>query len=116
VILLRPKRLPPFFGGFAGFACWPFLVVRADVTDLESLLLHERVHMREQARWLVLPWLALYLLSRRFRLGAELRAYGAQVRAGQITPERAAEALTRYRLGLDREAAMQALNRYLSIG
>lgn len=79
---------------------WPCVFVRPEQADNQPLLAHEAVHLEEQARWLVLPWWLAYLVSRRFRYQAELRAYRVQIHLGGITVERAAELLQlHYRLG-----------------
>ncbi len=54
-------------------------------------------------------WVLLYLVSRRFRLAAEVRAYTRQIEMGGVTREQAAHALLSYRLGIMFEKAMLAL-------
>lgn len=114
-MVIRVRRLPGPFAGFQGVCCWPFILIRADCPDEEGLLIHERVHFREQRACLLLPWLLLYLLSRRFRLAAEARAFAAQIRAGHIDLSDAAACLTRYRLGITRTQARAALERRLGL-
>ncbi|WP_119681211.1 hypothetical protein [Indioceanicola profundi] len=112
-MILRVRRLPRAFDGFHAFACWPFIVIRTDVADEARIVLHEQVHYAEQRRCLLLPWLAMYFLSRRFRLKAEVRAYGVQVRAGVVSLEQAARSLTRYRTGISVDEAADILRRFL---
>ena len=50
----------------------------------------------------------LYLVSRNFRLAAEVRAYTRQIELGGVTREQAAHALQSYRLGISYGKAMQA--------
>ena len=73
-----------------------------------ALIEHELVHYREQA-WILPAWVLLYLVSRKFRLAAEVRAYARQIELGGVTREQAAHALQSYHLGITLEKAMQAL-------
>ena len=73
-----------------------------------SLIVHELVHYREQA-WITPLWVLLYLVSRKFRLAAEVRAYTRQIELGGVTQEQAAHSLLSYRLGITHEKAMQVL-------
>ena len=73
-----------------------------------SLIEHELVHYREQA-WITPLWVLLYLLSRKFRLAAEVRAYICQIELGGVTREQAAHALLSYRLGITLDEAALAL-------
>lgn len=76
------------------------------------LIAHEEVHLKEQARWLVVPWWIAYLLSPKFRLAAEVRAHRVQIDMGGCTPEQAARWLaTNYRLRIDIPTALAALKR-----
>ena len=77
---------------------------RNDITLIE----HELVHYKEQA-WITPVWVILYLVSRKFRLAAEVRAYTRQIELGGVTREQAAHALLAYRLGITYLKAMQAL-------
>jgi hypothetical protein len=51
----------------------------------------------------------LYLVSRKFRLASEIRAYRREIELGGVTREQAAHALLSYRLGITYGKAMQAL-------
>ena len=73
-----------------------------------ALIEHELVHYREQA-WIMPVWVLLYLVSRKFRFAAEVRAYTRQIELGGVTREQAAHALLSYRLGINYGKAMQAL-------
>jgi hypothetical protein len=55
-------------------------------------------------------WIAHYLLSRKFRFDAEVRAYRRQIELGGVTPAQAAQALLNYRLGITLEKAIEALS------
>ena len=72
------------------------------------LIEHGWVYYREQA-WVTPIWVLLFLVSRRFGLAAEVRAYRRQVELGGLTKEQAAHALLGYRLGITFEKAVQAL-------
>jgi hypothetical protein len=94
--------------GFSACSLWPFILVRPEHRSNIGLIEHELVHYREQA-WIMPVWVLLYLVSRRFRLAAEVRAYTRQIEMGGVTREQAAHALLSYRLGITFGKAMQAL-------
>ena len=94
--------------GFSGFSFWPFIFVRPEHRRDFLLIEHELVHYREQA-WITPLWVLLYLLSRKFRLTAEVRAYTRQIELGGLSKEEAAHALLSYRLGINYNEAMRAL-------
>ena len=96
------------FKGFSAFSLWPFIFVRPEHRNDTALIEHELVHYREQA-WIMPIWVVLYLVSRKFRLAAEVRGYTRQIELGGITREQAAHALLSYRLGISYGKAMQAL-------
>jgi hypothetical protein len=93
--------------GFDALTVWPWIFIRPGALDRPGLMVHEMVHYREQREWWVLPWLAAYLCSRRFRIAAEVRAYQAQIDCGGISVEGAAECLTHYRTRISREEALR---------
>jgi hypothetical protein len=94
--------------GFSAFTLWPFIFVRPEERSNVALIEHELVHFREQA-WIMPVWVLLYLVSRKFRLAAEIRAYTRQIELGGVTREQAAHALLSYRLGITFGKAMQVL-------
>ena len=77
--------------GFSACALWPFNLVRPEHRHNAALIEHEMVHYREQA-WITPAWVLLYLVSRRFRLAAKVRAYRRQIALGGVTREQAANA------------------------
>jgi len=94
--------------GFSAFSLWPFIFVRPEQRSDIALIEHELVHYQEQA-WITPLWVGLYLVSRKFRLAAEVRAYTRQIQLGGLTREQAAHALLSYRLGITYGQAMQDL-------
>ena len=96
------------FKGFSACSLWPFIFVRPEHRNDIALIEHELVHYKEQA-WITPAWVILYLVSRKFRLAAEVRAYTRQIELGGVTREQAAHALLSYRLGITYGKAMQAL-------
>ena len=94
--------------GFSACSLWPFIFVRPEYRSDIAVIEHELVHYREQA-WIMPIWVFLYLVSRKFRLAAEIRAYTHQIEMGGLTREQAAHALLSYRLGISYGKAMQAL-------
>ena len=96
------------FKGFSGFSLWPFIFVRPEHRSDIALIEHELVHYREQA-WIMPVWVMFYLVSRKFRLAAEVRAYTRQIELGGVTREQAAHALLSCRLGITFDEAALAL-------
>jgi hypothetical protein len=94
--------------GFSAMTLWPLIFVRPECRHDTALIEHELVHYREQ-RWITPIWVARYLLSTRFRLAAEGRAYKRQIQVGGITCEGAAKMLLCYRLGITHDQALAAL-------
>ena len=76
--------------GFSACCLWLFIFVRPEHRSDATLIEHELVHNREHA-WIMPVWVLLYLVSRRFRLAAEVRAYARQVEVGGVTREQAAQ-------------------------
>lgn len=95
--------------GFSALSLWPFILVRPEQRSNIALIQHEMVHYREQA-WITPIWVLRYLISRKFRLQAEVRAYIRQIEMGGVTREQAAHALLGYRLGITFAKALQALS------
>jgi hypothetical protein len=124
--------------GFDAITLWPVILVRPGQRGNIPLIEHELVHYREQAPswlctvaligiclgaglpiyWWLIPlsimanpavWGLRYLLSKKFRLAAEVRAYRRQIELGGITAGQAAQMLTRYRLGITLAQAQEAL-------
>lgn len=108
-MLIRTSRLIP--KAFDAVTVWPFIFIRPESAENRALIEHEKVHLREQARFGVLPWLALYLLWPGFRLAAEVRAYRRQIELKGISLEKAAKLLTMYRTGISYDKAVQLLNK-----
>jgi len=92
--MIVKSRLPALFGA-CGLTVWPFIfIVPSCIEDL-PLIEHEKVHLKEQAKWLVLPWWVAYLLWPKFRLTAEVRAHRVQISVGGCTPEQAARRIVK---------------------
>lgn len=94
--------------GFSACSLWPFIFVRPEYRSDIAVIEHELVHYREQA-WIMPIWVFLYLVSRKFRLAAEVRAYTREVELGGVTREQAAHALLSYRLGITIGEAMKVM-------
>ena len=93
---------------FQAITVWPVIFVLPDQADNVGLLEHELVHYREQA-WIAPLWWLRYVLSKSFRLAAEVRAYKRQIEVGGITRLTAAAMLLNYGLGITLEQALQKL-------
>ena len=60
---IRVPKIPrPFPPGVYATTVWPFVFYEPQVWDDECVQLHERRHWIDQIKWLVLPWLIVYLL------------------------------------------------------
>lgn len=94
--------------GFDAVTLWPVILVRPGALADAALIEHELVHYREQA-WITPIWVLRYLLSRRFRMAAEARAYRRQIEIGGITVAGAANLLLTYKLGITYSQALDAL-------
>ena len=54
---------------FVGIALWPFIVVKEKLLkDDEIFINHERIHLRQQAELLVVPFYIIYLFEYLYRL------------------------------------------------
>ncbi len=54
---------------FVGIALWPFIVIKNSfLKDDEAFINHEKIHLRQQAELLVLPFYILYLIEYIIRL------------------------------------------------
>jgi hypothetical protein len=93
---------------FQAISIWPVILVLPDQADNAGLIEHELVHYREQA-WIAPLWWLRYVLSKSFRLAAEVRAYKRQIEVGGITRLTAAAMLLNYGLGITLEQALQLL-------
>lgn len=94
---------------FDALTCWPFIFIRPEQVENKGLIEHELVHYREQRKMFLLPWLVLYLVSKKFRLAAELRAYQRQIEVGGISIRQAAFYLRKYNLGISYADAIKKL-------
>jgi len=101
--MIVSTRLVP--RGFDAITLWPLILIRPEHRRNSGLIEHELVHYREQA-WIAPVWWLRYLLSRRFRLAAEVRAYRRQIELGGMTQDQAAQMLTHYRLGITADQAL----------
>ncbi|OED37752.1 hypothetical protein AB832_04940 [Flavobacteriaceae bacterium (ex Bugula neritina AB1)] len=54
---------------FVGIALWPFIVIKNQyLKDDEIFINHEKIHLRQQAELLVIPFYILYLIEYIIRL------------------------------------------------
>lgn len=91
---------------FQAISIWPVILVLPDQANNVGLIEHEMVHYREQA-WIAPLWWLRYVLSKSFRLAAEVRAYKRQIEVGGITRLTAAAMLLNYGLDITLEQALQ---------
>lgn len=109
-LVIHTDRMP---SRFAGFAFGPLVFIRPGRRGDAGLLAHELVHVRQFYRTLGLNG-PLYLLSRRYRLRAEVEAFRAQLAKSPGMEKAFAQLLaTRYRLGLSVEEAEERLGGHI---
>lgn len=96
------------FKGFDAVTVWPFIFIRPSRKGDEALLIHEQVHYEDQ-KWITPYWLLRYWLSKSFRLRVEVLGYKAQIAAGGVTIEQAANMLMSYKLDITYERALEEL-------
>lgn len=96
----------------AACARGPFIFIRPQYRANVGLLEHERVHVRQWYRTLGIHSF-LYLLSKRYRLNAEVEAYRAQARyyADDRRPLFARFICDKYRLSVNYADVLADLNR-----
>lgn len=104
-MIIKTKFIRP---PFQAITVWPVIFVLPDQAKNIGLIEHEMVHYREQA-WIAPLWWLRYVLSKSFRLAAEVRAYKRQIEVGGITRLTAAAMLLNYGLGITLEQALQQL-------
>ena len=73
----------------AAITIWPFIFTDRDRLP-RHLLEHEKVHLRQQVKYLFIGFALLYFCSRRWRYRFELEAYRVSVRCGQTLDSAAA--------------------------
>lgn len=56
------------FGFAAGITLFPFIFVRPEVPLTRRLVVHEKIHLQQQAELLVLPFYLLYFFEYLYRL------------------------------------------------
>jgi hypothetical protein len=62
MIIIVSKYLVP--NGYEGFTVWPFVFLKCNESRANLVVLnHERIHLRQQAELLVLPFFIWYLLE-----------------------------------------------------
>jgi hypothetical protein len=62
-IKIRVRKIPrPFPTSVYATTVWPFVFYESHVWDDVCVQRHERYHWIDQLRWLVIPWLIVYLL------------------------------------------------------
>ena len=87
-----PKIPPPFPKRVYATTIWPFVFYEPSVWDDECVQIHERRHWIDQIKWLVIPWLIVYLvLSIKYGGGRnhpfEKPAYALQDACGESAVE-----------------------------
>ncbi len=107
-MILTTRWLPV---GIDGITLGPLILIRSGCEGDAGLIAHERVHQRQQRRGWWLPWLVLYLASKRFRLTQEVEAYREQLRhyPDDRSHQLADHLAQNYRLNITPQQAREAL-------
>lgn len=88
MIIKAPLLVPK---GAAAITIWPFIFVdRRPNRVPRHIIEHEKVHLRQQVKYLFIGFALLYFCSRRWRYRFELEAYRVSVRCGQTLDSAAA--------------------------
>lgn len=79
------KYWPIFWLGAWGVTLYPYIFLRKELIDwpegsIESMLVHERVHLEQQRQSNLLWWLFKYIFIPSFRLKMETEAYLTEFR------------------------------------
>jgi len=96
-MIVRSRLAMIFFGTILGMkpsavAFYPFIFVHPDVTITDTLVNHERIHLRQQVEMLIIPFYIWYLIAY-FRKGYmnvsfEREAYGNESDPGYLRRRR----------------------------
>ncbi|MCG8668721.1 MAG: hypothetical protein MI867_04855 [Pseudomonadales bacterium] len=78
--------------GAAAITIWPFVFTNLD-NPPRDLVEHEKVHLRQQVKFLFIGFALLYFGSKKWRYKFELEAYKVSVKYG-LSPQVAAEHLS----------------------
>ena len=53
-----------FYRNYVGLSLWPFIILKSTaLKDDQVLINHERIHLRQQAEMLIIPFYLLYLME-----------------------------------------------------
>ena len=88
-----------------GFSPLVFVLIKEKSRSDEALHQHELEHIKQAYRLALLPYAILYLLSKRYRLWAEVKAYRVQIKAGLRLDSAAWYLSKNYRLGITQDEA-----------
>lgn len=95
--------------GFAAITLGPFIFIRPTRKGDVGLVEHEKVHVKQFWKSCGLFWV-FYLLSKKARFKYEVEAYKVQAVYNPEKIEMYADALaTKYKIGVTKEEALQAL-------
>lgn len=89
MIIHAPKLVPK---GAAAITVFPFIICR-DKENQKHLIEHEKVHLRQQVKYLFIGFALLYFGSKKWKYKFELEAYRVSVKHG-LSKERAARHLS----------------------
>ena len=53
-----------FYRNYVGLSLWPFIILKSTALKEDQVLInHERIHLRQQAELLIIPFYLLYLME-----------------------------------------------------
>ena len=79
-------RFPLLFKVFnlrcTGITIFPFIFIdiRSTHPSYDMLITHEKIHLKQELKYLVIPFFVLYLVSSKFRFTMELQAYTTDIK------------------------------------
>lgn len=106
-VIYSDKLVP---SGFGDITLAPFAFMRPKHKGNKGLHKHVETHIKQQYKWLIVPYFIVYKLSKRMRLKWEVEAYREEIRWGQLSKRQAAIWLsTKYDLDISYHKALELL-------
>lgn len=105
-VIYNDKLVPR---GFGGITLAPFIFLKENKKGNEELLEHEKVHIKQQYKWLIIPYFFMYKLSKKWRQRWEVEAFKVSVNEGLPITLAAQWLSTKYNLDLSYKQAINLL-------
>ena len=95
--------------GFGGITIAPFIFMKKKHKNNKELLEHEKVHIKQEYKWLIIPYFFMYKLSKKWRQKWEVEAYQVSLQHGLPLDVAARWLSTKYDLDLSFKQARNLL-------